>query len=139
MKVVVHIIAARKRSLGQGNVFTPACHSVHREGVGFPACVTGHMTEGVCLWWGGWSASRELGRAPQVCRQGEVGRPPLPRYMGYYEIRSTSGWYASYWNAFLVISCKNSKLYLLSTFAEKGTFDLSFPVHSTVEMTFVLF
>ena len=24
------IITARKRSLGQGNVFTPVCHSVHR-------------------------------------------------------------------------------------------------------------
>ena len=25
------IITARKRSLGQGNVFTPVCHSVHRD------------------------------------------------------------------------------------------------------------
>ena len=40
-------ITARKRSLGQGNVFTPVCHSVHgglasqhalERGVGFPAC-----------------------------------------------------------------------------------------------------
>ena len=35
-------ITARKRSLGHGNVFTRVCHSV-----GFPACITGHMT------WGG--------------------------------------------------------------------------------------
>ena len=27
------LITARKRSLGQGNVFTPVCHSVHRGGV----------------------------------------------------------------------------------------------------------
>ena len=26
------IITARKRSLGQGNIFTPVCHSVHRVG-----------------------------------------------------------------------------------------------------------
>ena len=26
----VPIITARKRSLGQGNIFTPVCHSVHR-------------------------------------------------------------------------------------------------------------
>ena len=26
----VHIFTARKRSLGQGNIFTPVCHSVHR-------------------------------------------------------------------------------------------------------------
>ena len=25
------IFTARKRSLGQGNMFTPVCHSVHRE------------------------------------------------------------------------------------------------------------
>ena len=27
-----HIVTACKRSLGQGNVFTPVCHSVHRVG-----------------------------------------------------------------------------------------------------------
>ena len=27
---MLHFITARKRSLGQGNVFTPVCHSVHR-------------------------------------------------------------------------------------------------------------
>ena len=27
------LITARKRSLGQGNVFTPVCHSVDRRGV----------------------------------------------------------------------------------------------------------
>ena len=43
---------------------------------GFPACITGHMTIGFA----------------SGCR------PPPP---GYYGIRSTSGRYASYWNAFL--------------------------------------
>ena len=37
------MVTTRKRSLGQGNVFTRVCHSVAR-GVGFPACITGHMT-----------------------------------------------------------------------------------------------
>ena len=27
-----HLVTARKRSLGQGNMFTPVCHSVHRGG-----------------------------------------------------------------------------------------------------------
>ena len=45
------VIAARKRSLGQGNVFTRVCHSIHRgKGVGFPACVTVHITS----IQGGW-------------------------------------------------------------------------------------
>ena len=39
---------ARKRSLGQGNVFTRVCHSVHGNSgggnSGFLACITGHMT-----------------------------------------------------------------------------------------------
>ena len=42
---VYFFITARKRSLGQGNVFTPVCHSVH-QGVSVPACTTGHMTGG---------------------------------------------------------------------------------------------
>ena len=37
---------ARKRSLGQGNVFKPVCHSVHGGGVSVPARITGHMTGG---------------------------------------------------------------------------------------------
>ena len=47
------IVTARKLSLGQGNVLTRVCHSVHRWGVGFPACITGHMTRG--LHPGGWA------------------------------------------------------------------------------------
>ena len=44
----------RKRSLGQGNVFTPVCHSVQGDGVvGFLKCITGHMTS---IW--GQSAPR---------------------------------------------------------------------------------
>ena len=29
---VLRIITVRKRSLGQGNIFTPVCHSVHKRG-----------------------------------------------------------------------------------------------------------
>ena len=52
-------ITARKRSLGQGNIFTPVCHSVHRGGVhgcfGRGACVValgGHawLLRGGCAW-----------------------------------------------------------------------------------------
>ena len=38
-------VTARKLSLGQGNVFTPVCHSVHG-GVSIPACTTGRMKGG---------------------------------------------------------------------------------------------
>ena len=73
------LFTVRKRSLGQDNVSTSVCHSVNwREGVGFPACITGHMTNGrgsaseggstfregggsasrgrgVCIWGRGWA------------------------------------------------------------------------------------
>ena len=40
------IFTARKRSLGQGNVFTPVCHSVHMGGV----CIRGGLHPGgVCI------------------------------------------------------------------------------------------
>ena len=51
------VITARKRSLGQGNIFTPVCHSVHRGG-GMHGCSRGGMRDCLgghawLLWWGG--------------------------------------------------------------------------------------
>ena len=65
------IFTARKRSLGQGNIFTPVCHSVHRGGVhvwllpgghawllpgGMRGCLGGHawLLKGGHVWfyWG---------------------------------------------------------------------------------------
>ena len=43
------VVTARKRSLGQGNIFTPVCHSVHRG-----ACVVALGGVGTCVVaWGG--------------------------------------------------------------------------------------
>ena len=70
----VCVITVRKRSLGQGNFFTPVCDSVHSGGV--------------------VSAPLHAGIHPP----GPEADTPPP---GYYRIRSTSGRYASYWNAFL--------------------------------------
>ena len=56
--LVVTVITARKRSLGQGNVFTPVCLSVHR-GFGFPACSGkgGGLASRQALGKGGWIPS----------------------------------------------------------------------------------
>ena len=62
--------------LRQGNVFTPVCHSVHRQGV----C---HIP---------------LGRPRFLGRQPPGRHPPCAVHAG---IQSTSGRYASYWNAIL--------------------------------------
>ena len=59
----------------------------------------GSASEGVCIQGGlhpGGSASR--GSASE----GE-GVGQIPPQIGYYGTRSTSGWYASYWNAFLCL------------------------------------
>ena len=45
------IFTTHKRSLGQGNIFAPVCHSVHRGG-GIPACITGGIP--ACLAAGLW-------------------------------------------------------------------------------------
>ena len=65
--------------LGQGNIFTGVCDSVHRGGL--PQCMLGYHTPG-------------------------PGRHPPPQWSrAYWEIRSISGWYASYWNAILCSTC----------------------------------
>ena len=48
--MIVLSITARKLSLGQGNIFTLVCHSVHRWG-GIPACIAGGIP--ACLAVGG--------------------------------------------------------------------------------------
>ena len=60
LQKLFYVITARKRSLGQGNIFTPVCHSVHGGGGGgvrgWKACVAGG---GMCgqggrhAWLGG--------------------------------------------------------------------------------------
>ena len=51
LQKLANIFTVRKRSLGQGNVFTPVCHSVHGRG---GASKDGlHPREGVCCLGGG--------------------------------------------------------------------------------------
>ena len=75
------IFTARKRSLGQGNVLTPVCDSVHR----------------------GVSAPLHAGTQPPP-PPGKTPPKQTPPFR-YYTICSTSGRYASYWNAYLQHSC----------------------------------
>ena len=154
------LITARKRSLGQGNIFTPVCHSVHRRGVrgcsggacvvaprgGMRGCSWGGMrgcSEGCawllggCAWllgghawllWGGhawllWGGMHGCSGGHMWLLRGGMcgfirggmhgfiqggmrgfirgGVRGFFSFFGYNEIRSMSGRYASYWNAFL--------------------------------------
>ena len=110
------IITARKRSLGQGKIFAPVCHSVHRWGrpgqvspwAGTPPppwqVPPGRYTPmGRYIPWAGtppWA-----GTLPGQVHPPWAGTPPLGRYSPCIAgIRSTSGRYASYWNAFLLVT-----------------------------------
>ena len=118
-----HIITARKRSLGQGNIFTPVCHSVHRGG-GVRGCLGGVCVVapgGACMVASGGGICGCLGGRAWLLWGGMCGCSGghawllgghawlLPgggvcgffSFFGYNEIRSMSGRYASYWNAFL--------------------------------------
>ena len=122
---IYFIFTARKRSLGQGNIFTPVCHSVHGGGHAWLwGCVCGFW--GVCMVARGRECMVARGRACMVvgggmsgCLGGCIvagghvwlagGHAWLQGCMvvggacvGYDEIRSMSGRYASYWNAFLL-------------------------------------
>ena len=117
------IVTARKRSLGQGNIFTPVCHSVHSGGMcgcwgvcalmpgGVHGCGGACMVAGgVCAWlWGACMVAWEgvwLPGGMHGCRGACMvagGHAWLlgGACVGYDEIRSMSGRYASYWNVFL--------------------------------------
>ena len=87
------LITVRKRSLGQGNVLTPVCHSIHR-GLGLASQhasqITGRHPLGRHL-----EADSPLGRHPP--RQTTPGgRHPSPPQDYHW-----SGRCISYWNAFL--------------------------------------
>ena len=94
--------------------FTPVCHSVHWVGGGgvrLPSLHHRSHDQGG-LHRGGSESGGGL-HSGNVCLTSPVGlwgrgrggvghTSPPPRYMGYYGIQSTSGRYASYWNAFLL-------------------------------------
>ena len=76
------VITARKRSLGQGNIFRSVCQEFcPRGGVCLSAC---------------WDTTHPSPQHPPWYQA-----PPPSR--ACWEIRSTSGRYASYWNAILLV------------------------------------
>ena len=124
-KVIVSLslthIYRPQRSCGQGNIFTPVCHSVHRRGGGLPQCMLGYPPakdtppaketslpgRPPCQ---GDPSSRPTPKeeiegimsrpTPKGEIEGDQIQPPHPREADS-GIQSMSGRYASYWNAFL--------------------------------------
>ena len=116
------LFTLHQRKYGEGNVFTRVCHFVHRGGGRaclFSACITGHIIglPNLCVCVGGGG-----GVLPYLCvcggglpyLEGSVcmQTPPPPSQVRqtpthtptheYNRIPSTSGRYASYWNAYLL-------------------------------------
>ena len=81
-----------QRSCGQGNVFTGVCLSTGGEGVCLSAC---------------WDAipPRDQGDPPPPDHSDTPPDQADPPREADSSIRSTSGRYASYWNAFLFSDC----------------------------------
>ena len=88
---VFAIFTARKRSLGQGNDFKPVVHSIHGKGCIMSFSVSGPMfLPGGSLSGGLCQEGRGAVSGGGLCQE----IPPIVQW--------TSGWYASYWNAFLL-------------------------------------
>ena len=128
-----HVVTARKRSLGQGNIFSSVCQEFCSQGRGVPGQVP--------PWAGTPQAGTplEAGAPPgQVHPQAGTSRwagTPLggtTRSSACWEIRATSGRYASYWNAFLLIykivakyiDHNGNKIYWISLRVKKLFFSL---------------
>ena len=110
------IITARKRT-GQGNIFTPVCHSVHM-GVCLSACwdnttpppadqapprADTPLGPGTPQEQTPRTRHPPLGADTPQTRHLPLSRHPRPpRSRACRKIRSTSGQYASYWNAILL-------------------------------------
>ena len=93
--------------LGQGYVFTGICDSVNRGGL--PQCMLGYhphpRRRPLRTRHPPGPAPPDQAPHPQEETPG-TRHPPTP-HRACWEIRSTRGWYASYWNAILFVDiCK---------------------------------
>ena len=95
-----HIITASKRSLGQGNVFTSVCHSVHRgrSALGGGVCIQGVLHQEGCLHSGGAASRGGMHRAGGgVSASSGVGQSPPPHQI----LRET----VNEWAARILLEC----------------------------------
>ena len=97
-----------QRSCGQGNIFTPVCHSFCSRGGGLPQCMLGyhhHPPPGSRPPPEQTPPKQTPPLGPDTPRSRHTPLPPpgadTPPREADSSIRSTSGRYASYWNAFL--------------------------------------
>ena len=104
-KLSFTIITARKRSLGQGNIFTGVCLSTGGSSSGGSLCPGWSLSRGVYIQ-GGLCPIRDL------CPGGSLSWGSLSRVTSVRETPRMvkSGRYASYWNAFLFCRCSHTSI-----------------------------
>ena len=66
----MYIFTVRKGSLGQGSIFTPVCHSVHRVGDGWYPSIH-------CRWYPSMPCSRRVCYPSMHCSRGDVCYPSI--------------------------------------------------------------
>ena len=98
---IYRFITSRKRSLGQGYIFTGVCHSVNGGGVPAPggACSGCLLPVGGLVWGGApgpHPRQKLMGIRSRPTPKGEIEGDQTPSPDDY-----CCGRYASYWNAFL--------------------------------------
>ena len=97
-----------QRSCGQGNVFTRVCDSVHRGGLQAGRTPPPDQADPPGPGRPPWTRENPPAPGRPPTHQGEPPpRPGRPPKEADSRIRSMSGWYASYWNAFLFYECSS--------------------------------
>ena len=102
--MLLPIFTARKRSFGQGNIFTSVCQEFCSQG-GLPHCMLGYHPLARQTPWKGrppWQGDPPRQGNTPLGKADPPARRPLLR-SACWEIRSTSGRYASYWNVILSV------------------------------------
>ena len=132
--VVRVIVIALKRSFGQSNIFSSVCQENCSHGVG------------VCLS-ACWGTTPQEQTPPLAADPPGPGTPPKSRHplgpgtppgadprstrhpppcSACWKIRSTSGRYASYWNAIFLLFCYLSLIWATYFFCHRAVFDHQF-------------
>ena len=116
------LITARKRSFGQGNIFSSVCQEFCSQG-GLPQCMLGyHLLEQTPPLADTPRTRHPLDQAPTLGEDtppgsgtplglGTTPRSSHPPRNACWEIRSTSRRYASYWNVILFIK-ESSQIFI---------------------------
>ena len=100
IKKISSLVTARKRSLGQGNIFSSICPEFCSQEGGSASVHAGIPPPSPQSRHSPWDQAPHCWTMHPPGADTPKSKHPPPR-SGCWEIRSTNGWYASYWKAIL--------------------------------------